>query len=333
MARPTNSKLVYMQAMGRAIRYDKSNEGKRAFVVEIDDDLPNIRYRIENRWLYADVSDTLEPNVEDFEYSDAESFKQIITQIYDRFDVLTQHRYFPAFEESERYSVLLFRVFKSKGSFFHVPIIIDGKNRLEVQRIFNKLSECMFDYIKQGVSSGAAIMNSMDLKDIPTLQEQRFRTVVYQAMENSAKSVYDAEQKFPQPPRLDKGKHWITFASLRQNKSELPDDLLEFTSSMVNKDQILEKIRHGLYEKDETLFRFPLPLKDSIGRCLPLAAAQQLEDIVDELRNLKDSIDTQDHRENVRNIVYEKILPVEASLQNSLPLIVREEKTYSYKLG
>jgi superfamily II DNA or RNA helicase len=43
MARPTNSKLVYMQALGRAVRIDPENETKEAYVVEVVDNLPNIK--------------------------------------------------------------------------------------------------------------------------------------------------------------------------------------------------------------------------------------------------------------------------------------------------
>ena len=65
MAAPSRSKLYYMQAMGRAIRHDPADTLKRAFCVEVDDTLPNIRYKIDNRWLFSDVSDALEPLVDD----------------------------------------------------------------------------------------------------------------------------------------------------------------------------------------------------------------------------------------------------------------------------
>src|SRR5262249_14916411 len=51
MATPSHSKLYYMQAMGRAIRHDPADPLKKAFCVEVEDTLPNIRYRIDNRWL------------------------------------------------------------------------------------------------------------------------------------------------------------------------------------------------------------------------------------------------------------------------------------------
>ena len=87
MARPTRSKLVYMQAMGRAIRHDPNNDAKTAYVIEIEDTLPNIRYRIDNRWLYAEISDALEPAVEDREYADVNGLNELLKGIYEQYGV------------------------------------------------------------------------------------------------------------------------------------------------------------------------------------------------------------------------------------------------------
>ena len=45
MARPCRSKLVYMQAVGRGVRIDPNNPAKIAYIVEVEDQLPNIRNR------------------------------------------------------------------------------------------------------------------------------------------------------------------------------------------------------------------------------------------------------------------------------------------------
>ena len=75
MACPMKSTLKYMQAAGRAIRRDKDNDNKKAYIVPVEDNLPNIRYRFDNRWLYSDISDALEPEVIDETYSDKTTFK------------------------------------------------------------------------------------------------------------------------------------------------------------------------------------------------------------------------------------------------------------------
>ena len=65
MATPTNSILYYMQCIGRVVRRPENNPTANAFVIEIVDKLPNISYRIDNRWLFAEISDFLEPLIED----------------------------------------------------------------------------------------------------------------------------------------------------------------------------------------------------------------------------------------------------------------------------
>lgn len=65
MATPTNSILYYMQCIGRVVRAPEKKVNARAYVLEIVDKLPNISYRIDNRWLFAEISDFLEPAIED----------------------------------------------------------------------------------------------------------------------------------------------------------------------------------------------------------------------------------------------------------------------------
>ncbi len=55
----------YLQCIGRVVRTPEGVEAARAFVIEIADNLPNISYRIDNRWLFSEISDYLEPSIED----------------------------------------------------------------------------------------------------------------------------------------------------------------------------------------------------------------------------------------------------------------------------
>ena len=69
MATPTNSILYYMQCIGRVVRAPENNANANAYVIEIVDKLPNISYRIDNRWLFAEISDFLEPTIVDIKNS------------------------------------------------------------------------------------------------------------------------------------------------------------------------------------------------------------------------------------------------------------------------
>jgi len=141
MATPTQSKLYYMQAIGRAIRHDVNNPGKKAFIVEVVDNLPNIRYRIDNRWLYADISDSLEPSVIDINYKDENDINTKIEEIYDEFNVQKSDRITPKYNRDDRYTMLLFRHYLSPGNYRCLPIPISNSNRISVSNMFNFLSE------------------------------------------------------------------------------------------------------------------------------------------------------------------------------------------------
>jgi superfamily II DNA or RNA helicase len=122
MARPTSSKLVYMQALGRAVRVHPKNPEKAAYVVEVTDDLPNIRYRIDNRWLYADISDLLEPDVIDVVYTSDNDRGLRINEVFARFHVEDVDRIIPAHTSRDRTTMLLFKVYAGAGTYKHIPL-------------------------------------------------------------------------------------------------------------------------------------------------------------------------------------------------------------------
>ena len=61
MAVPTNSEVYYMQCMGRVVRIPEKEQSKKAYLFEFIDNLPNINYRINNRWLFGELNQSLEP--------------------------------------------------------------------------------------------------------------------------------------------------------------------------------------------------------------------------------------------------------------------------------
>lgn len=65
MATPTNSILYYLQCIGRVVRTPEDYKNAKAYVLEIVDQLPNVSYHIDNRWLFAEISDFLEPTIQD----------------------------------------------------------------------------------------------------------------------------------------------------------------------------------------------------------------------------------------------------------------------------
>ncbi|MEM0143491.1 MAG: helicase-related protein, partial [Candidatus Parvarchaeum sp.] len=78
MATPTKSILYFTQCVGRAIR---GSENKKAYVLDIVDALPNYIYRIDNRWLFGDISDCLEPIVIEEKYESSEELARKLEDI------------------------------------------------------------------------------------------------------------------------------------------------------------------------------------------------------------------------------------------------------------
>lgn len=321
MATPTRSKLVYMQAIGRAIRCDPNDDLKRAFIVEIHDNLPNIRYRIDNRWLYSDISDALEPAVHDIEFSDTTEFHAELHKLYDEFRVPLDNRAFPSLKEGVRYSVLLFKVYQGTEEATHTALLIDNDNRLAVTNFYNYLSERMTSLAR--VNSNAALAMARADRVVPLMPTAQ-QHWIYDAMYNSVSDVAEVAAAMP----------WITFVALRLRRrlNALPQDLLDFLEGMINREELLETIRRREFLIGSALVRLPLPLTGSIGRILTAGELAAVDALVQRLRALRQSAAGIDHRPSVRDLLDRHILPLPIGDAPSLVLIARTDTPYFYSL-
>lgn len=317
MARPTASKLVYMQSMGRAIRHDPTNDLKRAFIVEVVDVLPNIRYRIDNRWLYSDISDVLEPAVVDVEFSALEAFANKLSDLYSEYNVPSEYRFFPEYQDHFRYTMLLFKVYiGGEQQYCHYPILIDNETRGRVSNLFNYLSERMHSYRTRGINS-EQVFRMVDFAGIRNMEEQSFRRLIFGSMEN-ASSQEEAHEA---------GRPWITFVTFRlfQDEDDLSPSILEFVSDCVNSQDLIEQIRGKTYETGSYLVRYPLPLAHSIGKVLPNEEFLPIRDLVEQLVSLRLERGSVDHREELAKLLHYSMIPIEPAYAQSLAQIVRED--------
>lgn len=323
MATPTRSKLVYMQAIGRAIRRNPNDDLKRAFVIEIHDNLPNIRYRIDNRWLYSDISDALEPAVRDIEFSDATEFHAELRKLYEEFRVAAADQTFPPLKEGVRYSLLLFKVYRGAEGVTHTALLIDNDNRLAVTNFYNFLSERMTVLARDQVNSTAALAMARAERVTPPIPSPQQRWI-YDAMCNSVSSVAEVTAAMP----------WITFVALRllRHVNTLPPALLDFLEGMINREEILETILRREFLAGSALLRIPLPLIGSIGRILTAGELAAVDGLVQSLRALKDNAAGIDHRPAVRDLLDHHILPLPVGDAPSLVLIARTDTPYFYPL-
>jgi superfamily II DNA or RNA helicase len=327
MATPSRSKLYYMQAMGRAIRYDPDDSLKKAFCVEVEDNLPNIRYRIDNRWLFSDVSDALEPAVIDEQYGSAEELKAALAALFDSHDVPAEHRRYPVYDKDQRFSVLLFKRYLAPGKYVHFPVVLTNDNRLQVVNMFNFLSERMENFRKRGIVADAAF-RMVGTTAFTLLDDESKRRWVYDAM----KSAVPRESLAEVDTHSEAGFPWIRFAAFHYYQPAFPNGLLEFVQDMVNRDDVLNNIKSRDFEKGSYLLRLPLPLKSAIGKIVTSSEFSVVETIVQRLRTVRTEQGDKDHRQDVYRLLAESVIPIEQAHVDSLVTIARTDEPYSFQL-
>ena len=324
MAAPTRSKLVYMQAIGRAIRHDPENATKTAYIVEIVDELPNIKYRIDNRWLYSELSDALEPAVIDRQYSCEADLIDCLDDIYNEYHVPDSIRAHPIYGERERYGLLLFKVFAGGGEFNHYPMLIDGSNRLQVSNFFNFLSERMRSYRAASVNSGEALRMSGIANVYPQVSLTQ-QTLIFDAMINCVREDADVQASMP----------WITFVAfrLRRDPRIISEDLERFLDNVVNSSALREAILRREYRPRSVLIKFPLPVNGYVGRILRDTEFGAVQETVDALTSLREQPGDERQRIQVHELLSQSVLPIPQGDIASLTLIVRNDIDYFRPLG
>ena len=329
MATPCKSKLYYMQAMGRAIRHNVNDPLKKAFCLEVVDELPNIRYRIDNRWLYFDVSDALEPAVIDYTFGSSAQFQKCLKELYDKFDVPDVNRNYPSCDIDQRYTMLLFQRYLAPGKYAHYPILITNDNRLRVSNMFNFLSERMGSFKAEGVVAEAAF-RMVGTDPFQLLRTEKERRWVFQAMETSVpegdfskRAAFEIEAQHP----------WIVFVAFHYHQPKIPLEVLEFVKDMVNKEAILEQIMSRSFEPGAHLIRLPLPLASFIGKIVTTSEFIGIDALVQKMRTLRQQKCNQDHRAELHSLLSGSIIPIELAHKASLIHIARTEDTYHLKLS
>lgn len=225
MATPSKSKLYYMQSIGRAIRCDPQDSLKKAYVVEIVDDLPNIRYRIDNRWLYSDISDALEPSVDDRTYTSGDNLIEVLKEIYLDLRVPGELQVFPEYDVDNRYSLLLFNVYFNENDYRYFPLLIDNDNRTSVSNVYNFISERLAysGYGKKEINYLQFFKMVGSFSKTLGLDDKKKKMII-DAMENASRFVIDEGDI---DEWIQKGKPWIRYVSftLREPDDDLSDEI------------------------------------------------------------------------------------------------------------
>ena len=333
MATPSKSKLYYMQALGRAIRHQPGHDDKKAYVLEVEDQLPNIRYRINNRWLFSDISDALEPAVIDRTYRDEDDFIDELRQLAADFYIPDGFLEDIRFDDAHRYSVLLFKKYVAENTFHHEALLLTNENRTRVSNAFNYISERAQTYINKrygAVSVFETLRNNID----PTPFEHVGDRVVFDAVTNAAKLIALGEDApgFVKEGAADNAA-WITFCAFQQHtlENEIEDDLLEFIRDMINREDVLRRLELRDYGDTDCLIKLPLPLCGYHGLFVSTSTQQVLERIVSDLMCIG-SAGSVDQYKEVSELEASSVLPIEMKYFRSLVLIARDGLKFFYRL-
>lgn len=150
MATPTNSILYYLQCIGRVVRTPEDYKNAKAYVVEIVDRLPNVAYRIDNRWLFAEISDYLEPLIFDIKGMWPLRPIKVFAKLFAlraRISDLSLREIFSLLT-GKRVNLLLFNdvPYNNRGEWRVMAISESDYSRIQ---IFNDLSENIDEYHKR----------------------------------------------------------------------------------------------------------------------------------------------------------------------------------------
>jgi len=329
IACPVRSTLKLMQAVGRAVR---RHGDKKAYVVEVEDDLPNIGYRFTNRWLYSDISDTLEPVVIDQTYFDNRTFTHALELIYNSPDTWVEEidRLYPTYDEDERYSLVLFRVYLGDTRQKHLPVLLSSKNRLSFKQRFDYLSERLAHQSDVFKRNADWAFSRATWRTIGLTDNDKNRNHVWDAMKFSGQCIANSPKKAT--ARIQELKPWITFVSFRFRALELKPDLLEFMEEMTNKDLLLEDIKRKNFERGSNLIKLPLPLGGFKGLIVNQSTFIKVKSILTGMEELRRIVDGGDYLDAFYQYFASSDFPIELRYKECLPIIVREHIDYFREL-
>jgi len=190
MATPTSSILYYIQCVGRVVRNPKDG-GRKAYVLEMVDQLPNVNYRIDNRWLYAEISDYLEPEIIDLSFDNKFDLKiQMKKIIIDHNIEFKYHSSLHNIQLTTDISLLLFNAIPDDFKNSWHPLLFSTKTKNIYTNVFNVLSNNIEEYYCAAYST--AIFGRLKIpRDDFFFSDRRFIADFIVAL----KEAYDIKQR------------------------------------------------------------------------------------------------------------------------------------------
>lgn len=211
IAAPTKSKLFYMQAAGRALRLNQAKPDKKAYIVEIVDELPNIKYRIDNRWLFAEISDWLEPEVVDYACNSTIELVELNKTIISNYGLDSFNLTDLPKNGADQIELLLFKFYEGNGQYKHVHLPLTTPERNAYIQFFNALSERL-STPKFRKQNSDEMMGALKHLFEGSLANYTIRGKIHNAMHNAG----------DENPSIQQEKPWITYMTIKDNIPDQP---------------------------------------------------------------------------------------------------------------
>ena len=149
MGTPTSSIVYFMQCIGRALRFDKINSNNtNANIITVDDDLPNIKYRINNEWLFQSISDELEPVVKSIEFDSENELIKKLGLLSTDLNIDNIKISYKDLSEVEKYNLFFYNYSsKLKNDAWNI-LILNEENKNNFLNMYNTFSSKIGSYLK-----------------------------------------------------------------------------------------------------------------------------------------------------------------------------------------
>jgi len=316
MAVPTKSILYYMQCIGRVVRRKtKDTYGGSCYVLELEDHLPNVNYRIDNRWLFSDISDLLEPQVIDEKCPDNAAFVKRARSILEQHKV--DRQYFskiPTRKNFDENSILLFNagIDAGEGGKWY-PIFLTPENKSHYISIFNQLSNNIKKY--HDVNTEYLLFKKLKIpKSDDYFKSRIFRVDLLHAL-------FLALTEITAKKKVERLKYY-TFEKIEG----YPNEFLEFIKDCHNQVDLMTDYNEKFGKNMTYLIKFPLILGGFEGFYAAKDVYLFFEFFLDKLRYIKKRGRVKEREKLVFNFInsLDKI-PLPLKYVESMIYIVKDE--------
>lgn len=319
MVVPTGSVIHYLQCIGRAIRTPSDGVAENAYVVEFEDDMPNIHYRIDNKWLFADISDQLEPEVLETDFSSVDDFKEKLERTSKQFHVKFDQNSIQGFNEEqlEECNILLYNSTDTVRQDAWKHILLRPDNFQSYSNIFNVLCNRAQEFCGKGINVNWLFDEKLKFEDPDQIFIHEFqRTDLFNAIEKA----YLEKNKKNKVERLK----YIIFNKI----NSLPSDFLLFIDDCSNKDELIHDFEQMTSKGAISLIKIPLVLGGFEGVYLDDQEQKFCLEYIENLKNIKTTGDWKRWQQeiyNQNNLL--TAIPISPRHLSSLPLIIALNKT------